>query len=438
VKTNLILLISIIITSVFIMIACGDKGVPYDEAPELQANIEVLSDTLVESVVYTLLDTLVVRVVDGVGNPVPGNDVIFNQITAINGGDFKWDTVQTTNDLGVARMWYSCDSLVGTDSIMITAVGGVDSIAYIVINTIPGDPILNIYSGNGQFSGAIAGEPLPDSCVVLVSDRFNNPIADQRIKFKSLYRSIVVTDSSGEREMDTAMARTDENGLAACEWILQVDNVTTPVMQSYLMSGDSPDDSVTFSAAIFAASPYKYYYSIQPIFEDNCYLCHTALDDYAVNFYWSLLENGNLVPGDGNSVLVQNADADHNLNNINYVEEDKVYRWVVSNNAQPGASGLQNYTDHIKSIIDGSCALIGCHTGATPDGDYDMSTHEGIRGNGTDVIANAIPGDSSSALVQSILSGGDMCTYLGIDEATRAVRADSIIEWIFVDSLRQY
>lgn len=439
-KTTYFILISLVLAITLIISACGDKGVPYSEAPELQTRIEVISDdTLQYGPLFFVGDTIWVQVVDANDNPVPGINVQFSQISQRDTGFFVFKGARTTGDDGRAWDLYSTDSVVGVDTLRAIAHGAMDSIADIVLTIVPGSPLISIHSGNGQFN-VTAGEYLPKPCSVFVGDKYNNPVANQRIKFEAMYRSVLKTDSTGDFEEPTAYSRSSSDGFAHTDWLLQLNYILAPTMRAILLGPDniSPIDTVIFQEVAVAPPPYTYYENIQPIFEDNCYLCHASFSGYPdfdrtpLNFYWPLFYNNNLVPGDANSPLVQNSSSTHNLNNINVVEEDKVYRWVVVNNAKPGSSGLLNYNDNIKSIIDASCATFGCHSGTPSTGSYNMTEHDSIRGSGSDAIPNAIPGDSSSLLIQKILPTGNMNQYL------TQPQADSIVKWIYVDSLRQY
>ena len=126
---------------------------------------------------------------------------------------------------------------------------------------------------------------------------------------------------------------------------------------------------------------------------------------------------------------------DHELTHLNYVEQDKIIRWVVTDGAAPGSSGLNNYHDNMKPIFDAHC--ISCHSGASPLGSYDMTTFDGIRGDGSDAVPNAIAGDAGCLLGLKMTPAtvDNMRLYFGADSVALA---DSVIRWIVVDSLRDY
>jgi hypothetical protein len=66
-----------------------------------------------------------------------------------------------------------------------------------------------------------------------------------------------------------------------------------------------------------------------------------------------------------------------------------------------------------------------------------MTTHGGIRGGGLDATPNAIAGDASSLLATQMIAMHNW-PALDPDSITAAVLADSIVNWIVNDSLRQY
>jgi hypothetical protein len=253
-------------------------------------------------------------------------------------------------------------------------------------------------------------------------------------------------------EIDTAFTRTDQDGLARAQWIMTVNPVADPYHiglppypnSSRLFALRVVNDSlVRRDTAIFLASttdpgPLKYYNDLRPLFEEHCFACHSGpvrQGNYAMDFYYELFGNGNLIPGDTNSPLLSSANASHQLVHFNMIDEDEVINWVVYDSAAPGASGLNNYTTNMKAIFVARCIL--CHNSPTPDGDYLLSTHAGIRGNGSDGVPNAIPGDSASLLVQVLLPSivGTMRSYLGPDSVALA---DSLIRWVVRDSLRDF
>ena len=99
------------------------------------------------------------------------------------------------------------------------------------------------------------------------------------------------------------------------------------------------------------------------------------------------------------------------------------------------SKGLPDAQVNLKGIIDASC--ITCHTGPTPDGSYLMTSHDEIRGVGSDATPNAIPGSNASLVVQKMIQRHSWQS-LNADSVAAAVLADSISSWIVDDYMREY
>lgn len=439
----IVLLIGIVLIAA---LSCGKKGVPPDGSKPF-TKLEIVSGNQQTGAAFSYLtDSLVVRVVSSVGLPVAGDTVWFEQITPINGGRFFYTEPRLTNINGVAYNFYRLDSLVGADTVKVTAASVGDTGAVLFAFTVgPGaaDSIFKVSSQTAWFG--IAGQVLPDSFVVGVIDTYGNIVPGAKVIYKTNVRSLVVTDSSAQQpfDLDTAVTYTDANGLARADWILTVNPDSNlgypygyPNARPELKAFIAPTDSVLFRGVATNPGQLKYYYDIRSIFEANCFTCHSGLNDYRLDFYYEMFRNGNLIPGDSSSKVVKNVDPIiHRAGNINFVEEDKVIRWVVVDSAAPGSSGLNNYTDHMKPIFDNGC--IDCHGGATPAGSYDLTTHLGIRGAGSDAVPNAIPGDNLSLLVTRMVARHNVDS-LSSNPVTAAALADSIIRWVVTDSLRDH
>jgi mono/diheme cytochrome c family protein len=296
-----------------------------------------------------------------------------------------------------------------------------------------------------DISVAVAGEAIADSIVVMTTDLYGNPTGGESVYFVTANRCVVGTDSTAVRPFDTDSAFTsgDENGRAAAQWTLSVNGAPTfQQLTAYFKRYDDVldetfSDTVNFLAQAQVPASMEYYYGIRTIFEDNCFQCHGPGADtsYRLDYYYQVLRDGNMVPGDTNSPILADSDPNNHFGNANMVEEDKIIRWVVTDNGAPGSSGLNNYNDHIKGIVDAGC--ISCHGDVTPDGDYSMTSHSAIRGAGTDAISNAIPGDGASLVVQ-YMNQRHNWNSLDPDSVTAATLADSISSWIVNDYLRQY
>jgi len=90
------------------------------------------------------------------------------------------------------------------------------------------------------------------------------------------------------------------------------------------------------------------------------------------------------------------------------------------------------YDADLKPYFDGSCATSGCHDAASALGGYNMSTYEGILGNGSDSTPNAIPGDANSLLIVKMSTGQSMSGFVG-----GQANFDMVQKWVVEDSLRR-
>lgn len=446
------LTIGVALIAVF-AVSCGKKGVPPDDNTQPSISVTVVTSGALTLTPYTFSDTIRVRVVNSSGVPIVGDTVTFAQTSAKNGGGFYFTdpTVSPaliTDQSGYAYNQYRSDSSVGSDTLMVTTSSvGDTAAAYIFVTVQHGAPAdiekispLTIQSSTG-------GQTIPVPYVVRVKDRYGNIISGSRVVFKAVERCVVATDSMLTKPylLDTAYTFTDADGLAQAEWVLTVNPDpyigsypnTTPELFGYAIHNNSRVDSVKFQAFGTDPGQFKYYNDIRPILLDNCQgaACHGGVSSYQVDFYYALLENDNLIPGDTACTFVSKLDPFRHISDLNTVEEDKAIRWVVTDSAAPGSSGLNNYTDQMKSIFDNGCIV--CHSGATPPAGYDLTTFNGIRGNGSDAVPNAIPGDNSCTLA-TYMQARHNADSLSLNPTDAAALADSIIRWIVVDSLREY
>jgi hypothetical protein len=418
-------------------LACGKKGVPYDDQPSTSIRLEIVSGSnQTASAGAFLPESLMVRVVTTTGEPVAGDTVVFSQITPANGRGLVWDD-RVTNAQGIAFTKYYLDTLIGTDTIQAVASGMDDSIVYFVLNVTPETAQKLVKVSPLTTEWTVAGQPMPVPYVVQVTDKYNNPVAGHRVRIVVQDSSVVVTDSSQAAgfESDTAYTRTDASGLASATWIFSVDWPGYD-FSSVLRAYDSLGDSVFYFGGGTDPGTLTYYNTARPIFAEHCFSCHPSpYSDYSLNFYYQVSANGDMIPGDTTSPLLSYITPDHELTHLNFVEQNKIIRWIVTDSAAPGSSGLNNYHDNMKPIFDLHC--VSCHSGASPSGSYDMTTFDGIRGGGSDAVPDAIAGDAGCFLGLKMIpaTANNMRGYFGADSVALA---DSVIRWIVVDSLRDY
>jgi hypothetical protein len=419
--------------------SCGKKKPPTDGYMPTKL-LEIISGNNQTDAAGTFLaDSFLVRITTGAGVPIEGERVQFTQITPEDNSDqVMWPDIYT-NANGYGRTFYRLDTLVGIDSIEVFASGTDDSIQYFVVNSVPGDAVgITMVSGNSQ--NTAAGEMLPEPIVVRASDRYGNGVAGHNVSFKAFDRCLVITDSSSLLifETDSAFTYTDSNGLAYADWILTVNPLPGfgYPNSSTLRAFNPLGDSLVFNAWTTDPGTLEYYYGIRDIFEENCAACHPGMStDYRLDFYHEAANGGNIIPGDSSAPLVDSANEFHFANTINIIEEDKVLRWMTTDNAAPGSSGLNNYNDQMKEIFNSSCVV--CHGPPIFEATYDLRTFQSLRGNGIDPIPNAIPGDSASLIVLKMAERHNW-NSIDLDSVAAAVVADSIIRWVVYDRLRQY
>jgi hypothetical protein len=421
-------------------VSCGKKGVPSGEDNPFSTLEIIAGNDQVGAAGAFLADSLAVRVVNSVGLPVAGDTVRFSQISQDDGGEIIFEKRVTDAD-GNTFTRYRLDTLVGVDTIMAIsdAVGDTGQVYFeMTVQAGPAGALIKV-SPDTLVSG-IAGQAISETFVVRVTDIYGNLVSGHQVNFRASSRNVVITDFSTQDppETDTAYTVTDSNGLASATWIIAVDpGFGYPAFHQLTAYADYDitSDTVDFAGVAQDPGTLEYYYDIRPLFADNCFSCHTTPGDYRLDYYYEMNSGGNLIPGDTNSVIVRKTRYFDHLGHTNMVEEDKVKRWVGVDNGAPGSSGLNNYNDHIKSIIDAAC--IGCHDDMAPANNYSMTNHLNIRGGGADAISNGIPGADSSLLVVKMQERHNWSS-LDPDSVTAAILADSIITWIVDDSLRQY
>lgn len=152
-----------------------------------------------------LADSLVVRVEDGLGNPVPGVEVAWSA----SSGDISPATVSSDAD-GRAAARRILGPGAGEQTATATAAGLAGSPVVFTHTAQPGSASsLVLISGSGQ--SAPPGTELPDPLVVRVVDESGNGIAGQAVTW------IV---STGGGSVDPGTSQTDGDGLASARWTL--------------------------------------------------------------------------------------------------------------------------------------------------------------------------------------------------------------------------
>jgi len=240
-------IILLILTLTIFVVSCGDKGVPPDTTTT-SLTIASGNSQIVPAGGF-LPDSLMVRVVTDKGVPVPDIDVSYEQITQIDNGSFTWINAQTTNVEGYARNKYYADTKVGLDTIQATATNIDDSIVYFVVTVMAG-PLESLIDSLGENQSGTDGQSLPNPCVVFLTDEYDNPIPDYRVRFVAQDGCTITTDST-TIAADTAFTRTDAGGLASAIWIMAPDNPAGfSVLWAHGLDNGVVVDSISFGCFI--------------------------------------------------------------------------------------------------------------------------------------------------------------------------------------------
>jgi len=184
----------------------------------------VSGDAQTDTVVGTLPNRLVVQVADQQGNVLPGAAVTWSTLDGI------LDSTTTHTDAGgqASAAW-----TLGATPGPMTATATVAGLAAVTFHASArvGAPAAIYFSGNGQL--AAAGTPLAAPILVLLKDRFGNPVPGATVNWSVL---------SGGGSLGASTTTTDTTGQAQVTWTLG----PTPGPNSAKASRDSLQ--VLFSA----------------------------------------------------------------------------------------------------------------------------------------------------------------------------------------------
>ncbi len=98
--------------------------------------------------------------------------------------------------------------------------------------------------------------------------------------------------------------------------------------------------------------------------------------------------------------------------------------------AAPAPPDRVTYEADIRPIFDARC--ISCHSGTNPAAQYDMSTLDGVKGNGSDGTPNAIGGDPDCVLLVKSRQGGSMYSFYSSPAEVALVE-----RWVVEDNLAE-
>lgn len=325
-------------------VSCDKKSVPTKPDPILNMALSLVSadnPSLVAGSYH--IDLIQVQVINQDSLPVEGIPVHLQQITP-NDRANPFNRTDTTDATGMVSMAYRADTLIGYDTIQIIATGATDSLVDFAVTVLPDVADTFYLDSPAGPLGGVAGEPISDTLKIKVVDQYNNPVPDYRMLFRSPGRCLVVTDSTAllPVENDSVYTRTGVDGIAWAVWHLSVNPLAFIGYPNQFVLRVISEDNDTLALQGTSSDPgtIDYYTGVRPIFEENCFLCHpSALATYSMNTYDSTVISPIVIPGDTlNSTMLTSgyASGDHQANNINLIEEDKVKLWIGVYNAVEG------------------------------------------------------------------------------------------------------
>jgi alpha-tubulin suppressor-like RCC1 family protein len=182
-----------------------------------------------------LPDSLVVRVTDGTGRPVQHVVVRFVPLGLAADGELIPDTVSTNADGRASTRWVLGTRAGPAQLEAKVSNGQGEQIAIRFSATALPGPVAYVRLVRGDGQSATVGEPLADSLVVRVIDRFGNPLTGESVAWQ--------TDDGGVLSSGTAL--TDTSGRTAVAWRLGEQAGPQSTLATVTALADSP---VTFGA----------------------------------------------------------------------------------------------------------------------------------------------------------------------------------------------
>ena len=184
---------------------CGgsDLTLPGDDAPA-EITIERGNDQI-GAAGAPLPDSIVVKVVNRRGEPVPGQLVAFSVENEVPPASIPPEA--STNAEGLAQAEWVLGATLGTQRAIARVVGADDLAVTFEASAEPSEP-RRIEASSGNDQSAPIGTNLPAPLVVLVTDQFGNPVADVEVQW-----------SAGDGSVDPGSSSTGPDGLAQTSWV---------------------------------------------------------------------------------------------------------------------------------------------------------------------------------------------------------------------------
>jgi hypothetical protein len=217
---------------------CGGSDLTLPSETKAASIAKVAGDGQTGAPGSSLNDSLVVKVVDGQGEPVAGERVAFVLEGNVPGASVSPDQARTGTD-GVAWTRWVVGSTSGTQAVVAQVVG-VDRLQVrfqAIVGS--GNPAsIEAVDGSGQ-SGPV-GTALTDPLAVRVIDEFGNPVAGVEVEW-----------DAQDGSMDPSSSRTGADGRALSSWVL---GSSTGSQTATASSSDLAGSPVTFTATAEAGS----------------------------------------------------------------------------------------------------------------------------------------------------------------------------------------
>jgi hypothetical protein len=194
-----------------------------------------------------LAQPLVAKVVDAAGVPIRGQVVNF-RVTA--GGGSVFAGTATTSASGIAQERWTLGTVAGVEqTVEARAVDNETGIAVIFATfhataTAGAPATMTIVSGDQQ--SAAAGAPLPDSLLVRVVDRYDNPVQGLAVTWAAPGEAGTITP---------ATSTTSATGHASAKWTAGAAAGSYQVRASVPATATPPVPPVDFRATVVAAAP---------------------------------------------------------------------------------------------------------------------------------------------------------------------------------------
>jgi hypothetical protein len=172
----------------------------------LAARIDIMKgDGQSGTVGSALKDSLVVSVVDATGRPVTGAKIAFVPVAGAQGAQVAPDTI-STDSAGLAQSRWQLGTVAGSQVVEARVVGQALNASFGATALPAPASVIAVVAGQGQ--SGVAGQPLRDSLVVQVADRYGNLVSGANVNW-----------ATGSGKLSPART-SSANGLAAAQWTL--------------------------------------------------------------------------------------------------------------------------------------------------------------------------------------------------------------------------